>query len=78
MVLVGEFIIGMIITQIMLFVLLAVLGAIDSALLTQHISEGWKFQLDGIKNTSIILFSVIDICGGLGFVGLFNTVITGK
>jgi hypothetical protein len=69
-----EFIIGVIMTQLLLIVLFAVIGGFDAV--TSGIEGQWKENYEGIKSSVLLLFILLDIVGGVGFVvtvqGLFN------
>ena len=75
--LVVEFITGAFVTQLLLIVLVMVFGVVNSASLTQPMSGEWKSQMEGIQTTTLILFGLIDVCGGLGFIVAFNSALSG-
>jgi len=69
-----EFIIGAIATQLLLFVLLAIMGGFD--VVASSIEGQMKENYEGIKSSVLLLFILLDIAGGVGFVvtvqGFFN------
>lgn len=69
-----EFIIGAIMTQLLLIVLYALIGGFDTV--TSNIEGQWKENYEGIKSSVLLLFILLDIVGGVSFMitiqGFFN------
>jgi len=66
------FSIGAVLTQILIFI---VLGAFNSAPAVENLNGEWKSMWDNIQTTTIIGFAMIDICGGIGLIATFNSLV---
>ncbi len=68
--LVIEFIIGAVLTQIIVLILAAVMGGLDAS--ASSLTGQWKENYEGIESAIPVLFVFLDIIGGVGFVALIN------
>jgi len=69
-VIIAEFIVGALITQLLLIIVLAIMGGFDTV--TTNLQGTWKANYEGIKSSIVLFFIVLDIAGGVGFVVAIN------
>jgi hypothetical protein len=67
-----QFVIGAVITQILLLVFSAQSGTADGMIALQGIAGDWQAVTDYLTPAHLLLFGIFDAAGGIGFSALLN------